>query len=377
MSHLEFFEFLEDQFDKDFPFVAYRKPEESHLKALLQSTDALHQAINFSESGFICAPFDSEKQNVLIPSEISATITSDDFLETTLENKPTVNTEKDGVEDSARTKHLQLVEKGILAIKENRFKKVVLSRVKEVSISEEEPLVIFKSLLMMHPTAFVYCWYHPKVGLWLGATPETLLSTKGLSFKTMALAGTQLYQGTLDVEWDKKNLTEQKLVVNYIEEQLVSVAESVVVSEPKTTKAGQLLHIKSDISGRLKPDTNTLKQLVSSLHPTPAVCGLPKSEAKTFILENELYDREFYTGFLGELNLSKKISRNKNSRNVENNAYASIKKESHLFVNLRCMQLKDKKALIYVGGGITSASEPELEWDETVNKAQTMLGVFN
>jgi isochorismate synthase len=95
--------------------------------------------------------------------------------------------------------------------------------------------------------------------------------------------------------------------------------------------------------------------LIDALHPTPAVCGLPKESAKEFILENEGYDRSFYTGFLGEL---------------------SVENRSNLFVNLRCMQVKDATYYIYIGGGITSASVPEKEWEETVAKSKVMLRVL-
>ena len=98
--------------------------------------------------------------------------------------------------------------------------------------------------------------------------------------------------------------------------------------------------------------------------------------AKDFIIENEGYDREYYTGFLGELNYPVSASRNANQRSLENNAYKTIWKDSSLFVNLRCLQLKQDEALLYVGGGITKDSDPFLEWEETVKKAQTMASVL-
>ena len=70
------------------------------------------------------------------------------------------------------------------------------------------------------------------------------------------------------------------------------------------------------------------------------------------------------------------VSRNTNSRNVENNAYASIKTVSNLFVNLRCMQISNQEAIIYVGGGITKDSNVEAEWEETVQKALVMKKVL-
>ena len=80
--------------------------------------------------------------------------------------------------------------------------------------------------------------------------------------------------------------------------------------------------------------------------------------------------------FLGELNLQKNVQRSRNRRNVENLAYRAVKQETALFVNLRCMKIEDKLASIFVGGGITKDSNPEAEWEETVNKAQTMKKVL-
>ena len=135
------------------------------------------------------------------------------------------------------------------------------------------------------------------------------------------------------------------------------------------------MHLQTKISGLLKPE-NGLQSVIAKLHPTPAVCGLPKENAKQFILKNEDYKREYYTGFLGEINIKQAKTRNTNRRNVENNAYGSVKTISHLFVNLRCLQIKDNQALIYVGGGITKDSVPENEWEETVAKSKTVKNLL-
>src|SRR5690606_2571312 len=99
-----------------------------------------------------------------------------------------------------------------------------------------------------------------------------------------------------------------------------------------------------------------------------AVCGLPKEKAMHFIKENENYDREFYTGFLGELNY--------NDEAFDNQVFI---KESYadLYVNLRCMKLNKDFATLFVGGGITKDSYPDKEWMETVHKTTTMLEILS
>ena len=100
----------------------------------------------------------------------------------------------------------------------------------------------------------MYCWYHPKVGLWLGATPETLIKKEGRRFSIMALAGTQNYDGTLEVTWKEKEKQEQQFVTDFIEDQLRPLVETYQISDTETVKAGNLVHLKTMISAQLKPD---------------------------------------------------------------------------------------------------------------------------
>jgi isochorismate synthase len=373
MIQKELFIAIETHYNSQRPFVAYRKPNNSFVQAILQKDHTLHTVNDFTESGFVFSPFDSKNDAILFPLEQSISINCDCVFSSEISNNTNL---KSNSETSQNTydQHLELVQKGIRAITNGTFEKVVLSRVEGLPISEENPIQLFQSLLSVYPTAFVYLWYHPDIGLWLGATPETLLNIEGLRFKTMSLAGTKKHNDTSETAWGTKEINEQQIVTDYIVNNLQGVLNNINVKGPNTVKAGQLFHLQSKISGILKSDI--LKSVVETLHPTPAICGLPKAEAKNFILNNEKYNREFYTGFLGELNIKTSKSRNTNKRNVENNAYSSIKTTSELFVNLRCMQIKNKHALIYVGGGITKDSDPQLEWEETVNKTQTMMRVL-
>lgn len=379
-SH-DFFDRLEEQFNNKLPLVAYRKPNSDEVKVMFQKNDKLHKVSDYSESGFVFAPFDEREDPVLIPLDNSEMINCDSVILSTSSSHSKASVEASQLEtfenETGKKYHINLVQKGIDVIKHNYLKKVVLSRREVVNLSEANPIKLFKRLLQSYPTAFVYCWYHPKVGLWLGATPETLLRAEGNRFETMALAGTQLYKDTLDVVWESKEKEEQQLVTDYVVDNLQSSVDSLNVSDAKTVKAGKLLHLKTKITGTFNFQKSNFKNLLGKLHPTPAICGIPKELAKQFLLDNEFYFREFYTGFLGELNLQEKKTRNSNRRNVENNAYASVKKVSNLYVNLRCMQIQDKDAIIYVGGGITKDSIPENEWIETVNKTNTMKKVLN
>ncbi|OUR90770.1 isochorismate synthase [Flavobacteriales bacterium 34_180_T64] len=368
MTSKDFFDSLQMHYQSQLPFVAYSASSTQVVKSILQKDNTLHYTSEFNESGFVFAPFDHQQDAILFPIDQS------DCFETKAESD--FKFERHSIEDQLteedQENHMNLVLKGIFAIENDELQKVVLSRKETIRLHESNPIIIFQQLLSCYPNAFVYCWYHPKIGLWLGATPETLLKVKGNRFSTMALAGTQTYQGTLDVRWQTKELEEQKIVTDYLVDRLGQLTENLQATEVQTIRAANVLHLKTDILGTLDNQKVGLKNILEALHPTPAVSGFPKDSAKQFILKNENYNREFYTGFLGAINIKETKPRNSNRRNVENNAYATVKAVSNLYVNLRCMQLKNNYAHIYVGGGITKDSNSEAEWYETVNKAMTI-----
>lgn len=376
----EFFQLVREHSQEAKPFVIYRKPAENRVNALLQRDKTPHKTKDHTESGFVFAPFNSEADSFLIPGDNSDQYEFEYLAEGSLDDRDpddvTGNFDFELMEEDQK-QHENLVQKGIDAIKQGDLKKVVLSRSEKVELYDPDALRIFKNLLQKYPQAFVYIWFHPETGYWLGATPETLLSTERTKFKTMALAGTQLYKGKVDVTWGRKEAEEQQFVTDYILDSLNSIEsiEGISTSDPYSARAGNLLHICTDITGRLS-SLDHLSELIKTLHPTPAVCGLPKQKALNFILNNEAYSREYYAGYLGELNMKTESKRNSNKRNQENQQFASISKKTALFVNLRCMKIKDGNARIFVGGGITADSNAADEWMETVNKSQTMKAVL-
>lgn len=373
MTSNDFFERIEAHFLDELPFVVYRKPNQQNLSARLQSNTDLNFTEDFTEKGFVFSPFDDAEKTVLIPDDYSEVISCSQF--SVIPTQAGIQLDSNTASIESKNFHINLVKQGVEAINTSDLKKVVLSRQEKVTLSETNPISIFKRLLSGYKSAFVYCWYHPKVGLWLGATPETLIKIEGNRFSIMALAGTQDYKGNLDVVWQNKEQQEQQFVTDFIVDNLKPSVDSFKVSDVETVKAGNLVHLKTMISAQLKPNT-PLKKVVEALHPTPAVCGLPKEYAKQFILKHEVYNREFYTGFLGELNLEITKAPRSGRRNIENRAYAVTKNSTQLYVNLRCVQLKDQQAIIYVGGGITESSNAESEWEETVSKSLVIKSVL-
>lgn len=318
--------------------------------------DAMQYSENLTETGFVFAPFDLDEKALLFPIENARVISEKvNDLEFFLDER------KEQTQIATQKNHIDLVQKTIQKINESSLQKIVISRKELVAISNFDLIAVYQKLIATYKSAFVYVWFHPKVGLWLGATPETLLHVQGSYFETMSLAGTQVVQASQKIVWGLKELEEQQLVTNFIENQLEHITKNLVINQKESVQAGNLLHLKTKISGNFL-ETTLLKDLVNALHPTPAVCGLPREAAKKFILENERYHRGFYTGFLGEINL-------KNELDAE--------KKSVLFVNLRCMQILQEYAAIFVGGGITKDSNALKEWQETVSKSYTMKKVLS
>ncbi len=333
--------------EKGLPFAIYRKPKQQELFAVFQLNDELKSSRDFTEKGFVFAPFNSEDKVVLIQP--------DEVWKGEFHSEKYEVTNNISLDESGKEAHLALVENGIKEIEKGRLLKVVLSRKIEVSITKS-PVKIFKTLLNTYPNAFGYLFYHPKVGTWCGATPETLVKVKNKELSTMSLAATLPYIKNENPKWGSKEIEEQQMVSEYIGDRLAHAMERLEIDKAESVRAGNLWHLRSEVRGNMLPNLK-VKEVIGALHPTPAVCGIPTREAQQFIQANENYKRTFYTGFLGELNLSSQG-------------------ELSLFVNLRCMQLEDGKASIFVGGGITEASDPESEWIETQNKSKTMLGIL-
>ncbi len=330
--------------EKKSPFVIYRKCNKEDVIAIVQKNKKLYTTKNFEESGFIMAPFDRDSDIIFFP------ITKSE--KTLLKYPKKKSVKKDNLsvisKESYKHTHIALVKKTIAFIQDGKADKVVISRKIESTYKSNRVGLIYEYLLHEYPKAMVYIWYHPKVGLWMGATPEKMLFVHKDSFRTMALAGTQLKSDK--IVWNQKEQEEQRWVTDFITDQLIPISHHLEISKPYTDYAGHLVHIRTDIKGFLA-DAIRLKDLIYKIHPTPAVCGVPRYSAQDFIENNEGYKRDFYTGFLGEINLDE---------------------QTDLYVNLRCMCLNKTHAILYVGGGITKDSVPEKEWIETLQKSNIL-----
>lgn len=293
--------------------------------------------------GFIVAPFDASQPTwVLAPKRQSHDAPT---------NWPLLTAHEATAEDDENT-YKQKVAQAISRITAGELQKVVLSRQITDHITVD-PVAFFTALTERYPNAFVYVLYTPQYGCWAGATPETLLAYRGDRWHTQSLAGTLPYPPTRD--WSEKEYREQQMVTDTIVASLGAAGVVAEVAERRTLVAGAIQHLSTPITHTAPYDKTMALALAKTLHPTPAVCGLPKSGALEAIAAMEARDRSLYTGYLGPIQSAD---------------------FTQLFVNLRCCQIWNDAVTLHVGGGIVAGSEPEAEWEETANKAQTLRSVL-
>lgn len=339
-------------------FALWRIPGESPCFAM-QTSGSARLLYNIEEldgqSGFVIAPFHVSEQHPIVLIRPDTTVVpsawhnrANSMAQPCHRHGTTVPTVGNDKEDYAYRFNLF-----IEPLRKKAFDKLVLSRHQVVDGQplSFSPAATFYEAIKRYRYSYVYLCHTPATGTWLGCTPEIILSGEKGEWHTVALAGTQpLQDGELPTEWDDKNREEQEYVAFYIRKQLHALGIKPEESAPSPVRAGELAHLKSDFSFPL-PDNRKLGDLLKRLHPTPAVCGLPKEEAYRFIRENEGYDRSYYSGFIGLL---------------------APEGRSDLYVNLRCMNILADTLVLYAGGGILASSEPESEWLETEAKMQTM-----
>jgi isochorismate synthase len=315
-------------------FLAYRFPGKSTVK----QTGMIYEVILSEElEGFIFSDFAAHhfyKFEVLHDCE---NIPSDFF---SYEFQPYVYSTRE---------YLLQAHSFLNGIAQFQLDKAVFSRVKSYSFPLDKAFQLFEKLCETYPKALVYLVSSSKIGTWIAATPEILLEAHKSFVFTMSLAGTKKASQNTD-PWGDKEKNEQQLVTEFIENQLQKVgAEQIELNGPYDYQAGPVTHLRTDLSAYFA--SGKLTEIIKALHPTPAVSGVPRDKALNLISSVEAHDRFLYTGIVGLLS----------------------KTDATLYVNLRCAQLQTNTAYLYLGGGFTPQSIPELELDETENKSKTLI----
>ena len=340
-------------------YAIYRLPHEDHATIIRQKAGDPVELNSLTElngkKGFVVAPFEvkGDQPVVLIQGELERV---------SLDNK-------NGFLDNKNIRNISLSDRNKGAdyykidfanyhsqLENGNFRKIVLARCADEKMPiGVEKMDLFYKACEMYPRLFIALVETPQTGCWLTATPEILLDGKAQDWRTIALAGTMKLEGDQlngegeTLTWSTKNIQEQRIVATYITECLEQFTGDFREEGPRTVRAANLVHLRSDFTFKLA-DNDHIGDVLQALHPTPAVCGLPKREAFNFIVKNEHTPRRYYSGFMGPLNMD----------------------DTHLYVSLRCMNIDGDKCHLYAGGGLLKDSTEEQEWQETEAKMETM-----
>lgn len=341
-------------------YALYFLPGDEEMKLITGMAEEVTSLLDAGvlKSGFVFAPYEASKEypKLLIRSQVL--ISGEECISHSFSQIGGATTAR-LEDDTSVCMSQKIYEKAVGGLVDELkgskdFKKAVLARALEAELpSDFSTLTLLKKMKAKMPNAFCFLVNTPQAGIWMGATPERLLEVNGEVAFTNALAGT--LPADSDQDWSEKERVEQQIVTDYIAEQLDDVGvENYKKSDAETIVSGTVKHLRTSFEFELENAKN-IESVIEALHPTPAVCGMPLEAAKAAIEKYEYAPRKYYTGYLGPW---------------------GVGADSHLFVNLRSMQVGKEKAVLYVGAGITEDSVPEKEWEETEVKAQTLLSVI-
>ena len=318
-------------------FIAYRKPGK-HCISQFNIQREISELEFLEFGGFVMAPFNKLGRKIYLKGNET------EFVPNHISDENSAIKRYNG-----GSEYKAAINNAINDIANNELQKVVVS--KQIQFEGRlSYMEIFLDLAETHKKEFVYIFVYNDV-TYLGATPEVLISKRGNVINSASLAGTvALIDNDHFAPWSEKEYQEHKFVTHFIFNIYEKYCDQVRVSERVELLASKVKHLFQEISGELNKGFN-LFDILAELHPTPAIAGLPADKAIRWIDQNELYNREYYTGYLG--------------------LYSP--KEADLYVNLRCLKYQNEITTIYVGGGIVEGSTFESEFEETEHKAETLL----
>lgn len=259
-------------------------------------------------------------------------------------------------------------EKAISEIRAGNFRKIVLARACDFSLSDFSEKTagtlidaLRKRFIENECTVFLARTSaknaEEKI---LGATPEMLVRLANGKLETEAIAGTAKNDGSAQVAenllCDEKELREHRFVVDFIAEKLRECGLSPHFSQtPEVLRLPNVFHLRTKISANV-PARISLGKIASALHPTPAMCGIPADAAAKFIRENEEFPRENFSAPVGFYD-------------ADGNGFFAVA--------IRCAKISnDGNARFYAGSGLVAESVPEKEFAEIDAKFSAIFSVF-
>lgn len=254
------------------------------------------------------------------------------------------------------------VQKALKRIEDSELSKVVLAR--SLRIPVDDPVRIdhvLRRLRGRNGSGFVFAVELPAGRSLVGGSPELLVSRAGDVVCAHPLAGSRPRSDDSDENHrrgeellaSEKDRREHALTVDAVARALEPYCDQLEApSRPDIVSTGHMLHLGTRVTGRLRAPRPSALQLAAAMHPTPAVCGVPRASARAAISELEGFDRDFYTGMVG---------------------WCDAAGNGEWAVTIRCAQVSAAEVRLFAGAGVVEGSTPDSELAETQAKLETML----
>lgn len=273
------------------------------------------------------------------------------------------------VDDEDLAGYRSSVDEALVSIRSGWMEKVVLAR-RRIVVSDTpfDPAAVFGRLVAGNPDAYVYRMNLSEptgfsIGDLVGASPELVLASRADMVESIPLAGS-IPRGS-DEHSDqaaarsllasRKDLDEHRHVTRSVREAFELFADEIVCpAEPELVPTPVIWHLGTKITGRLRPGVSPV-ELLYTLHPTPAVCGVPQKRAREMIHRLERFDRGMYAGLIG---------------------WIDNRGNSEWVLALRGGLLRGNQAVLTAGAGIVAASDPSSEARETEVKLNTIMAAL-
>ena len=229
-------------------------------------------------------------------------------------------------------------------IRSNELKKAVLAR--QLELTADNPFAlpkILERLAAESQDSYLFACKGRESGVFFGASPERLFRLEGTSLAVDSLAGSRPSEPELtnELALSEKDLQEQGLVTDFIREQIEPLCTGLKVTEPSVKTLATVQHLFTEITGSVR-ESVTVGKILTRLHPTPAVCGLPSKGARDLIAELEPDGRGLYAGVVG----------------------CAGTDSAEFAVAIRSGLIHDNRALLFAGAGIVSDSIADQEFEE-------------
>ncbi|MCP4724183.1 MAG: isochorismate synthase [bacterium] len=248
-------------------------------------------------------------------------------------------------------------------IKKKEYKKLVLAKKSIFKLEEDLDPGLITYLLNRNKMNSYTFYFQPAEDIsFVGNSPELLYKRDGDKIVSEALAGTRERGENEDddARIEKELLTsvkdrnEHKIVQDYIQDTLVNLSKTELEESSVTVlKLPKVQHLFCRMSSLLKEGINDF-DILSNLHPTPAVGGYPKEASLKRITDIEDFNRGWYGGAIGWIG----------------------NESAEFAVGIRSGLICNSELTLFAGAGIVQRSDPEEEWNETENKMLNFLRFF-